>query len=227
MVSSQPGDPADDRILGEIRVCDLLTSCATFDGKIDRSYHEVMPEVMFGRSGADGSTSWFGLQGFVGQLDEQTSNRGFAPAPSAFDTTTLTDLDAEATGLMLAFQHERPLKSGLTLFVGAGLGQYEFDTTGFSINPDRPGNAKTVTGKVDGTRAQFAIGVEKPMGKGLTLGAMIRADYWTDQPRIEADWSTPPCSPSLCSPPSATGNFTLTSDDVLNLSVGVSLTWRM
>jgi len=65
------------------------------------------------------------------------------------------------------------------------------------------------------------------MGKGLTLGAMIRADYWTDRPRIQADWSSPICSSTLCDVPTQTGNFTLTSDDVLNLSVGVSLTMRI
>ncbi|OYX24329.1 MAG: hypothetical protein B7Z10_09335 [Rhodobacterales bacterium 32-66-7] len=229
LVAAQPGGPGDEPILGQIRVCAFPDPCATFDGKIDRSYTELMPEVMVGRNGADGSTSWFGLQGFSGRLDEATSNRAFrlAPASAPFDTTTTTDLDADVTGFMLAFQHERTLKSGLELFVGAGLGRYEFDTTGTTTDTDTPANAKTVSGTVDGTRAQFAIGLEKPMGKGLTLGAMIRADYWTDQPRIQADWSTPPCSPTLCAPPGATGNFTLNSADQLSISVGVSLTLRM
>ena len=52
------------------------------------------------------------------------------------------------------------------------------------MNADYPTNSKTVSGNLDGTRAQFAIGVEKPMGKGLTLGAVIGADYRTDQPSI-------------------------------------------
>ena len=55
------------------------------------------------------------------------------------------------------------------------------------MNADYPTNSKTVSGNLDGTRAQFAIGVEKPIGKGLTLGAVIGADYRTDQPRIQAD----------------------------------------
>ena len=83
------------------------------------------------------------------------------------------------------------------------------------MNADYPTNSKTVSGNLDGTRAQFAIGVEKPIGKGLTLGAVIRADYRTDQPRIQADGSTPPYSPSLCGPSGPIGNFTLTSDDLL------------
>jgi len=229
LVAARPGGPDPLLPEAEIFVCAFPAPCATFDGAVEQSYHEVMPEVMFGRAGADGSMSWFGLQGFSGRLDEQTSNRAYRLASEGFpfDRTTQTDLDADATGLMLAFQHERTLQSGLNLFVGAGIGGYEFDASGTSLDPDVPAGEKPVAGSFEGTRAQFSVGLEKPLGKGLTLGATVRADYWTDQPRIQLDWTTPPCSPSLCSLPSQSGNFTLTSDDVLSVSVGVSLTLRM
>lgn len=229
LVAARPGGPEPGLPEAEISVCPFPDPCITFDGEVSRSYHEVMPELMVGRAGADGSMSWFGLQGFSGRLDEQTSNRAFrdASGPGALDRTTLTDLDADAAGLLLAFQHERTLESGLNLFVGGGIGRYEFDASAISLDPAVPSSAKPVSDTFDGTRAQLAVGLEKPMGKGMTLGATVRADYWTNQPRIEMDWSTPPCSPTLCSPPSETGNFNLTSDPLLSISVGVSLTWRM
>lgn len=128
---------------------------------------------------------------------------------------------------MLAVQHERPLKSGMQLVLGAGLGRYTVDAWGFSVDPALPGNAKAVSGSFDGTRAQLSVGVEKPIGKGLTLGATVRADCWTDQPRIGKDRATPPCSPAICEPPSGNGNFDLVSDPLLSLIFGVSPTLRM
>lgn len=222
------GGPGNAPPVAEIRVCSFPDPCSIFEGELSRSYREVMPEVMFGHDGADGSMTWVGLQGFSGQLTENTSNRVYDIPPGfPFDRTTLTELDADATGVMLAVQHERPLKSGMNLFLGAGLGRYSMDATGFSVDPALPANAKSVSGSFDGTRAQLSVGIEKPVGKGLSLGATVRADYWTDQPRVQMDWTTPPCTPSLCNPPSRIGNFSLTSDPMLSVTVGVSLTLRM
>jgi len=111
-------------------------------------------------------------------------------------------------GVMLVVQHERPLKSGRQLVLGAGLGRNTVDASGLSVDPALHGNAKAVSGSYDGTR-QLSVGVEKPIGKGLTLGATVRADYWTDQPRIGMDRATPPCSPAICGPPSGTATSIL------------------
>lgn len=229
IVTAIPGGPDPAPPVSEIRNCSFPNPCAIFEGELSRSYHEVMPELMFGRDAADGAMTWVGLQGFAGRLSEDAANRGYS-VPDAlfpFDTTTLTEIDADVKGLLLAVQHERPLASGATLVIGAGLGRYQGDATGLSLNPANLASEMPVSGTFDGTRAQLSVGFEKPVGKGMTLGATIRADYWTDQPRIRLDWTEPPCAPSVCDPPTRSGNFDLVTDPVLNLTLGVSLTFRM
>lgn len=229
IITARPGGPEPEKPEAEIRVCSFPDPCAIFEGEFSRSYREVMPELMFGRDGAGGTMTWIGLQGFSGTLSENTSNQGYS-VPGAnytFDRTTLTELDADVTGLMLAVQQERPLASGMTLLLGAGLGRYNGDATGLSIDPAVPLSAKPVSGSFDGTRAQLSVGIEKPIRKGMSLGASVRADYWSDQPRIQMDWSEPPCSPTICEPPKGTGNFNLTTDPFTTLTFGLSLTFRM
>lgn len=228
VVAARPGGPEPGGIEGEIRVCPYPDPCVQFEGELDRSYHEVMPELMFGRTRGDGSTLWFGVQGFVGTLEESTSNRATALNISQpLDRTTTTDMDGDATGLLVAVQHERPLASGAMLLLGGGLGPYRIEATGLSVDPAVPLSAKPVSGSFDGVRAQLSVGIDYPLRDNLTLGAIARADYWSDQPRIKADWSAAPCTPLLCEPPRARGNFNLSSDPYLSLSVGVALTWRM
>jgi hypothetical protein len=226
-VAARPGGPEPGLTEAEIAVCSFPDPCAQFEGELDRSYHEVMPELMFGRSGEDGSVSWFGVQGFFGTLEETTLNRVFRLTGSPLDRTTTTDLDGDATGILLAFQHERPLASGARLLLGAGFGSTRIEATGLSLDPAVPTSAKPVSGTFDGVRAQLSVGVDYPLRENLTLGAVARADYWSDQPRINLGWRHPPCTPTLCSPPSRIGNFNLVGDPYLSLSIGVALTWRM
>lgn len=229
-VASGPGGADPSLPLAEISICQSSypDPCAIFEGELTRSYHEVMPEVMFGRDGADGATTWVGLQGFAGKLQEDTSSRAYRLPPlSPADRTTLTGLDADVTGLMLAAQHERKLPSGLTLLMGAGLGRYETEATGFSVDPALPANEKSVAASFDGTRIQLMVGVDKPLNDRLTLGATLRADHWTDAPRIKMDWEQGFCTPSLCEPPARDGNFNLATDPFTTLTVGLALTWRM
>ena len=229
LISARPGGPEPSPPEAEIRVCQFPNPCAVFEGELSRSYHEVMPELMFGREGAAGTMTWLGLKGFSGQFSEDTSNsaRNVPGANFVFSRTTLTELDADISGMMLTVEQERKLASGMTLLLGAGLGRYDGDATGLSVDPNAPLGAKPVSGSFDGTRAQLSVGFEKPIRKGMSLGATIRADYWSDQPRIQTDWGEAPCTPSICEPPARTGNFDLTTDPYLSLSVGLSLTFRM
>lgn len=227
-VYTRPGGAEPALPEGEIIICSFPNPCATFTGDLDRSYREVMPEIMFGRDGANGATTWIGLQGFSGDLSEHAINYSerLAPAP-LFPRTTITDMQADTTGMMLAVQQDRKLASGITLLLGAGLGTYRIDASGYSVDPTVPANRKDVAGEFDGVRAQLMVGVEKPLSDRLTIGATVRADHWTDQPRIKMDWGQPTCNPSICEPPSRDGNFNLTTDPFTTLTVGVALTLRM
>lgn len=225
-VMAQPNGPDPNNPLGYISICTFPDPCAGYQGALDRSYSEIMPLISFGRRTASGATNWFGLQGFSGQLDESTSNRAYL-YDSLVDLTTETDLAADTTGFLLTFQHERPLASGATLFAGARLGTYKMDVTGASRIPDNLASERPVSGSIDGTRAQLSVGVEYPVRKGMTLGATVRADYWSDQPQIGMDWTDMTCSPTLCEPPAAIDRFNLVTDPMTSISVGVSLTIRM
>ena len=221
----RPGGPDPALPEAEIVICPFPNSCGRFAGDLDRSYHEVMPELMFGRAGEGGRMSWIGLQGFSGQFQEQTSNTiQYLPPFGPFAMTTTTDLAADAKGFVLAFQHERPMASGATVFPGGGLGTYTMDASGVSMDIAVPSSAKPVGGSFDGTRAQLAVGIEYPVRELLTIGATLRADSWSAQPRINMGWNDGACSPSLCEPPSRNGNFNLVTDPLMSLSVGVSLT---
>lgn len=229
IVTAGPGGPDPAPPVAEIRVCPFPNPCAIFEGELSRTYREVMPELMLGRDGAGGTTTWVGMQGFAGELSEDTMNRAhnLPGAPFPFDRSVRTELDADVSGFMLAARRDRQLASGMTLLVGAGLGRYHGEASGLSLDPANPGGAKSISGSFDGTRAQLTLGVEKPVSKGMTLGATVRADYWTDQPRIRMDWSEPPCTPTICEPPARSGNFDLATDPALNLTFGLALTWRM
>lgn len=226
-VFTRPGGAEPALPEGEIIVCSFPNPCATFKGDLDRSYREIMPELMFGRDGANGATTWIGLQGFSGDLTEHSVNYSerLAPAP-LLPRTTITDMQADTTGILLAVQQSRPLDSGMVLLLGAGLGTYRIDATGYSLDPTVPAKRKDVAGNFDGVRAQLMVGVEKPLSDRLSIGATVRADHWTDQPRIKMDWSQPECNPTLCSPPARDGNFNLETDPFTSLTFGISLTMR-
>lgn len=227
-VFTRPGGAEPALPEGEIIVCSFPDPCATFKGDLDRSYHEIMPELMFGRDGANGTTTWVGLQGFSGDLSEHSVNNSerLAPAPPQ-PRTTITDMQADTTGILLAVQQSRPLDSGMLLLLGAGLGTYRINATGFTDYLESPGHRKDVTGEFDGVRAQLMVGVEKPLSDRLTIGATVRADHWSDQPRIKMDWDEPQCNPSLCEPPKRDGNFNLETDPFTSLTFGLALTWRL
>lgn len=227
-VFTRPGGAEPALPEGEIIICSFPNPCATFVGDLDRSYREVMPEIMFGRDGANGATTWIGLQGFSGDLSEHSVNftERLASAPP-LTRTTITDMQADTTGMMLAVQQDRPLVSGMTLLLGAGLGTYRIDASGYSIDPTLPANRKDVADEFDGVRVQLMVGVEKPLSDRLTIGATLRADHWSDQPRIKMDWGQPTCNPSICEPPSRDGNFNLATDPFTSVTFGLSLTLRM
>jgi len=97
IIAAGPSGPGP---VAEIRVCSFPDPCTIFEGKLSRSCHEVMPELMFGQDGADGAMIWIGLQGFSGQLSENTLNRSRSRSrniPGAgvlFDRTTLKRIAA-------------------------------------------------------------------------------------------------------------------------------------
>ena len=224
-VYARPAGP--DQPEGEIGICSFPSPCRQFVGDLDRSYHEILPELMFGRDGGGGAMHWFGLQGFAGTLNERAFSSIEPLSGPGLVRTTVTELSAKSRGVMLAWQHERPLASGMTLLLGAGLGTYRIDADGLALVPDNPGRATPSSGSFDGVRAQFMVGLEKPLSDRLTLGATLRADHWTDQPRVTLDWIQGDCNPTVCEPPGREGNFDLSADPFSAVSLGLTLTLRL
>ena len=199
-------------------------SCATFIGSLDRGYHEVMPQILLGQTSGE-RTVWVGLQGFSGRLDETTA--GMVDSDAAQPINMLTELGAEATGLMLAFQREQMLPTGARLTLGLGLGGYHMTATGLSyIEGERNPNA-TRHQSFNGLRAQLSAGIEYPLSDRLSLGGTIRADLWSDQPRIDADLPDTKCIDRLVCHQIVPTRFGLTSDPFSSVSVALSLTFRM
>lgn len=215
---------------GRIGTCPLVDgqsqACATFFGSIDRAYHEVMPQLLLGQTTGD-RTTWVGLQGFSGRLDETTSN--LVVSRFSDDLTMMTEVGADATGLILALQHERDLPSGARLTLGLGLGGYHMTATGLSyIEGERNPNA-TRHGSYNGTRAQLSAGIEYPLSKRLSIGGTIRADLWSAQPRIDLDLPPTECVDRLvCHQRMPSSDlFGLTTDPFGSVTIAVSLTLRL
>lgn len=214
---------------GRIGVCHLVNGrpepCGTFVGDIDRSYSETMPQILLGQT-AGNRTTWYGLQGFTGRLDETTSSMVLS---DIFTPNRMrTELGADATGLMLVLQQERTLPSGALLSLGLGLGGYRMKAFSLSyLEGERNPNATEYL-DVTGTRAQLSAGLEFPLSDRLSLGGTVRADLWSDQPRVAQDVTAACIERLVCHGYVPTKrNFDLTSDPFSSVSVGLSLSLRL
>lgn len=152
----------------------LPQACGTFFGSLDRAYREVMPQVLLGTDQGDGGTTWIGLQGFSGRLDEVA---GSAVLPYGLEPSAIiTEVGADATGLLLALQRESVLPSGATLTLGLSLGGYHMTATGLTfMEGSRPADGIQYK-SFNGARAQASVGIEYPLSKRLSLGGTMRAD---------------------------------------------------
>lgn len=215
-----------------LRFCPVVDgqveACGTFIGGLDRSYREIMPQVLLGSQSDGNRITWIGLRGFVGELDEMTVGRVETESNTPADM--ITELSAKAKGLLLAFQRESKLPSGATLTLGLGLGGYHMSTASNAYNEGEKNPNATRHYSFNGARAQASIGMEYPLTKALSLGGTIRADYWSAQPRVELDVAAPECQDgrTVChgTAPSPKGLSGVT-DPLMSLSVGISLTLRM
>lgn len=213
------------------RVCPFVDgqpdACGTFRGNLDRSYAEIMPQVLLGSQENGTYRTWFGLQGFSGKLDERTS--GLVENTFYTPVERITELDARANGLLVAFQRESTLKSGARLTLGLGLGGYRMSTASNAYNAGERNPNATRHYSFNGARAQASIGLEIPLNDALSLGGTIRADYWSAQPRVNLDLSEPDCTgrTSCRGLAPSTSGLSGATDPLLSVSVGVSLTLQM
>jgi hypothetical protein len=218
---------------GEIRICDT-TTCNTVGYTENRQYGEIVPELWTKVDETAGQPLWLGVEPFVGAVRENA----FSSVLNSGNTSIVSDsLRGQAYGAMLTGEKDfYGVLDNTRLFVVAAVGAYTFHA-GSRVVGGELGSEDELQNRssVSGFRGQLGVGSDVTITSHVSLGLTARLDYWSDQPYQSGPFGVwdpqPPCTRNsnqvlVCVPPKTVGSYKILGDQVADMSVGASLTYR-